>query len=222
QAQAAEVRRQQEAAQAQAAEARRQQELAQAQTAEVRRQQELARAQEAAQQQQATQRLGSSAPAAPAQVQQSAASSPTADPFLSSSIAARLAPPTTAAPTQIAAAPSTPSITVPSAENSYGFRNVTVSAPRVAISLRDNVDEDGDVVTLRVNGQEYATNLQIRNSGKVIFVPLNPGENLVEIVAVRDGQGGITLEAGVAGVGNINEDPIPEGRTASFVINYEE
>lgn len=150
---------------------------------------------------------------------QPSALSPAADPFLSESIANRIAPPPTAPPVEVAAAPS---LTVPTAEDSYGFRNVTVRAPRVAISLRDNVDEDGDFVTLRVNGEEYASNLRIWNNSKVIFVPLNPGQNLVEIVAVKDGQGGITLEAAVAGEGNINDRPIPEGRTARFIINYEE
>lgn len=150
---------------------------------------------------------------------QPSASSPTADPFLSNSIADKIAPPTPVAPVELAAVPT---LTVPTVEDSYGFRNVTVKAPRVAISLRDNVDEDGDFVTLRVNGKDYATNQLISHSPEVILVPLNLGENLVEIVAVKDGQGGITLEADVAGAGNINDRPIPEGRTARFIINYEE
>ena len=91
----------------------------------------------------------------------------------------------------------------------------------MAIELRDNVDEDGDYVTLRVNGRVYANNQLILNRGTVIMVDLQPGANQVEIVGVKDGRGGITLEANIAGVGNVNRRPIPEGRTASFIINRE-
>ncbi len=106
--------------------------------------------------------------------------------------------------------------------NSYGFRNLVANAPTVAIQLRDNVDEDGDFVSLIVNGKVYTSNQMIRNHGKVIMVDLQPGENKVEIDGVKDGNGGITLEVNVAGVGNINRTPIPEGATASFIINREQ
>ena len=105
--------------------------------------------------------------------------------------------------------------------NNYGFRNLTVAAPVVAIELRDNVDEDGDYVSLIVNGKTYTRNQLILNRGKIFMVDLQPGENRVDIVGVRDGQGGITLEVNVAGIGNINNRPIPEGSTASFIINRE-
>ena len=103
--------------------------------------------------------------------------------------------------------------------NSYGFRNITVHAATVAIQLRDNVDEDGDYVSLIVNGRAYASNQLILNHGQVIMVDLQPGENRVDIVGIKDGTGGITLEVNVAGIGNINNRPIPEGSTASFIIN---
>ncbi|MGB5634680.1 MAG: hypothetical protein WBM86_18115 [Waterburya sp.] len=103
--------------------------------------------------------------------------------------------------------------------NSYGFGNMVANAPTVAIQLRDNVDEDGDYVSLIVNGKVYTSNQMIRNHGKVIMVDLQPGENKVEIEGIKDGQGGITLEVNVAGVGNVNNTPIPEGSTASFIIN---
>ena len=103
--------------------------------------------------------------------------------------------------------------------NSYGFRNLTVNAATVAIQLRDNVDEDGDYVSLIVNGKAYASNQLIRNHGQVIMVDLQPGENRVDIVGIKDGTGGITIELNVAGIGNINNRPIPEGSTASFIIN---
>ncbi len=103
--------------------------------------------------------------------------------------------------------------------NNYGFRNLTVHAATVAIQLRDNVDEDGDYVSLIVNGKPYANNQLILNHGQVIMVDLQPGENRVDIVGIKDGTGGITLEVNVAGIGNINNRPIPEGSTASFIIN---
>ncbi len=106
--------------------------------------------------------------------------------------------------------------------NSYGFGNMVTKASTVAIRLRDNVDEDGDYVSLIVNGKVYSSNQMIHNYGKVIMVDLLPGENKVEIDGVKDGNGGITLEVNVAGVGNINETPIPEGSTASFIINREQ
>ncbi len=109
-----------------------------------------------------------------------------------------------------------------STSNSYGFSNVTVFAPQVPIELIDYWAEDGDYVTLKVNGRVVANNQMIRNYGKVIMLDLKPGKNLVEIVGVKDGRGGITLEANIAGVGNVNNQPIPEGRTASFIINREE
>ena len=111
---------------------------------------------------------------------------------------------------------------IPSTINSYGFRNVTVFAAQVPIELIDYWAEDGDYVTLKVNGKVVASNQLIRNHGKVIMLDLKPGQNLVEIVGVKDGRGGITLEANVAGVGNINNRAIPEGSTASFIINREE
>lgn len=106
--------------------------------------------------------------------------------------------------------------------NSYGFGNMVAKAPTVAIQLRDNVDEDGDFVSLIVNGEVITRNEMIYNHGKVFMVDLLPGDNTVEIDGLKDGGGGITLEVNVAGVGNVNETPIPEGSTASFIINREQ
>ena len=106
--------------------------------------------------------------------------------------------------------------------SNYGFQNLTVYAPTVAIQLRDNVDEDGDYVSLIINGQVYTQNELIVNRGRVMMVDLQPGENRVDIIGIKDGEGGITLEVNVAGIGNINNRPIPEGSTASFIINRAE
>ena len=123
-----------------------------------------------------------------------------------------------------AKATTTPTVALGNSGNrpdSYGFNNLIATAPTVAIQLRDNVAEDGDFVSLRVNGEVYTSNQMIRNHGKIIMVDLKPGENKVEIDGIKDGTGGITLEVNVAGVGNVNNTPIPEGSTASFIINRE-
>lgn len=117
-----------------------------------------------------------------------------------------------------------PTVALGSSSNrpdSYGFNNLVATAPTIAIQLRDNVAEDGDFVSLRVNGEVYTSNQMIRNHGKIFMVDLKPGENKVEIEGIKDGNGGITLEVNVAGVGNVNNRPIPEGSTASFIINRE-
>ena len=123
-----------------------------------------------------------------------------------------------------AKATTTPTVALGSSDNrpnSYGFNNLVATAPTVAIQLRDNVEEDGDFVSLKVNGEVYTSNQMIRNHGKIFMVDLKPGENKVEIDGIKDGDGGITLEVNVAGVGNVNNTPIPEGSTASFIINRE-
>ncbi|MEM8830746.1 MAG: hypothetical protein AAGE96_15500 [Cyanobacteria bacterium P01_G01_bin.19] len=123
-----------------------------------------------------------------------------------------------------AKATTTPTVALGSSSNrpdSYGFNNLVATAPTIAIQLRDNVAEDGDFVSLRVNGEVYTSNQMIRNHGKIFMVDLKPGENKVEIEGIKDGNGGITLEVNVAGVGNVNNRPIPEGSTASFIINRE-
>ena len=209
----AEAQQQQELARLRAAEAEQQQELARLQASEAQKQQELQRLRNEARQQQELTRLQTN------QTQtQPPSSNPSNlssdDPYLNIDIPkVQPQPRTVSPPAQISSAPVL--------SNSYGFRNITVKGAKVAIELRDNVDEDGDYVTLRVNGRVYANNQLILNRGTVIMVDLQPGANQVDIVGVKDGRGGITVEANIAGVGNVNRRPIPEGRTASFIINRE-
>ncbi len=218
----AEAQQQQELARLRAAEAEQQQELARLEASEAQKQQELQRLRNEARQQQELARLQTNQtqtqppPSNPSNLS-SDDPSLNEDPYLNIDIpkvqpqSRAVSPP--AQPAQIA---SSPVLT-----NSYGFSNITVKGATVAIELRDNVDEDGDYVTLRVNGKVYANNQLILNRGTVIRVDLQPGENQVDIVGVKDGRGGITLEVNIAGVGNVNRRPIPEGRTASFIINRE-
>lgn len=101
----------------------------------------------------------------------------------------------------------------------YGLRDLEVRhEPRVNLILWDNGWEDGDFVTVMVNGQVYANNFMLRNSGNTVAVALNPGANLVEIYGNRDGGGGITLAAATNNQGNITDTPFPEGASAKFYI----
>ncbi len=100
----------------------------------------------------------------------------------------------------------------------YGLDDLTVNQEQVYIILRDNGAEDGDYVTLSVNGQVYAPRVFLRNAGNSVLVPLNPGANLVQIYGERDGGGGVTLAADVSNQGNATSTPFPEGATAMFYI----
>ena len=100
----------------------------------------------------------------------------------------------------------------------YGLRDLEVRDSQVYLILWDNGAEDGDFVTVEVNGRVYANNFMLRNSANSIPVGLNPGANLVEINGIRDGAGGITLAADVSNQGNMTNTPFPEGATAMFYI----
>ncbi len=100
----------------------------------------------------------------------------------------------------------------------YGLRDLEVRDSQVYLILWDNGAEDGDFVTVKVNGRVYANNFMLRNSANSIPVALNPGANLVEINGIRDGGGGITLAAAVSNQGNMTNIPFPVGATAMFYI----
>ena len=100
----------------------------------------------------------------------------------------------------------------------YGLDDKTVKQEQVYIILRDNGYEDGDYVTLSVNGRVYAPRVFLRNAGNSVLVTLNPGANLVEIRGERDGGGGVTLAADVSNQGNMSNAPFPQGATAMFYI----
>ncbi|MGK7938137.1 MAG: hypothetical protein AB4206_20420 [Xenococcaceae cyanobacterium] len=100
----------------------------------------------------------------------------------------------------------------------YGLDDKVVKEEQVYIILRDNGAEDGDYVTLSVNGQVYALRVFLKNAGNSVLVPLNPGANLVQIHGDRDGGGGVTLAADVSNQGNMTSSAFPEGATAMFYI----
>lgn len=100
----------------------------------------------------------------------------------------------------------------------YGLRDLEVHDSQVNLILWDNGGEDGDFVTVEVNGRVYAANMMLRNSANSIPVALNPGANLVKIHGIRDGAGGITLAAKASNQGNMTNAPFPVGATAMFYI----
>ena len=100
----------------------------------------------------------------------------------------------------------------------YGLDDKVVNQEQVYIVLRDNGAEDGDYVTLSVNGEVYAPRVFLRNAGNSVLVPLNPGANLVRIYGDRDGGGGVTLAADVSSQGNMTSSAFPQGATAMFYI----
>ncbi|MGK7896267.1 MAG: hypothetical protein AB4372_22290 [Xenococcus sp. (in: cyanobacteria)] len=100
----------------------------------------------------------------------------------------------------------------------YGLDDKVVNQEQVYIVLRDNGAEDGDYVTLSVNGKDYAPRVFLKNAGNTVLVPLNPGANLVQIFGDRDGGGGVTLAADVSNQGNMTSSPFPQGSTAMFYI----
>ena len=100
----------------------------------------------------------------------------------------------------------------------YGLDDLVVNEEQVYIVLRDNGAEDGDYVTLSVNGKVYASRVLLRNAGNSVLVTLKPEANLVRIYGDRDGGGGVTLAADVSNQGNMTSSPFPQGATAMFYL----
>ena len=61
------------------------------------------------------------------------------------------------------------------------------------LQMRDCCHEDGDVVSLAVNGTPYAT-IPLTHAGAVVTLPLSSGVSLVTLTGVKDGGGGITIQ----------------------------
>ena len=64
-----------------------------------------------------------------------------------------------------------------------------------SVRLMDFADEDGDAVSVTVNGISLGE-LILANAGARLTIPLKPGEGTsISITAVRDGTGGVTFRA---------------------------
>lgn len=119
----------------------------------------------------------------------------------------------------------------PSFPNSYGFRNLGTAYSPSTLFLSDNLADGGDVIAVALNGQVVLDNLAIHTVDNAppyaLTVPLKPGPNRIDIACRTDPDGmGCTLQAEISnttagqGVTTINENYIPEGQYASFVIEY--
>jgi hypothetical protein len=83
-----------------------------------------------------------------------------------------------------------------------------------AITLWDNVAEDGDAV--EVAGAGYSQKLTIMNHPTVYFVPFQPG-GTIRITGLVDGGGGITLGVRTA-LGSQNLPPLAPGEILELQI----
>ena len=62
-----------------------------------------------------------------------------------------------------------------------------------SITVLDNLDEDGDVVKIKVNNMDLGDVL-LTNAGSTISVPLSSsGNDTLSVIGVKDGVGGITV-----------------------------
>ena len=61
-----------------------------------------------------------------------------------------------------------------------------------ALYFWDNCQEDGDVISLNVNGENYGS-IPLFHKQTPVFLKLKPGENLIIITGMKDGGGGITV-----------------------------
>ena len=118
----------------------------------------------------------------------------------------------------------------PELPNSFGFKNLgTASSPSV-LYLSDNVAYDGDILSIALNGQVVRENITIATPDvsppHAISMALNKGPNRVDVLCVHDPGGGCTLQAEISnttagqGLTTINDQPIPEGESASFIVEF--
>jgi len=65
--------------------------------------------------------------------------------------------------------------------------NVSASSDYIMVKLWDSNKEDGDVITLRLNGQIALGNFEVKKEPHQIIIPLTEGENLIELYAENIG-----------------------------------
>ena len=119
----------------------------------------------------------------------------------------------------------------PSFANSYGFKNLGTGYTPSTLFLSDNLADGGDVVAVALNGQVVLDNQRLHTPDNEpphpLVLALKEGANQIDIACRQDPDGlGCTLQAEVSnttagqGITTINEDYIPEGKFASFVVEY--
>lgn len=119
----------------------------------------------------------------------------------------------------------------PSFDNSYGFKNLGTAYSPSILFLSDNLADGGDVIAVALNGTVVLNDTRIHTPDNAPPHPLSltllEGPNRIDIACQLDPDGeGCTLQAEISnttagqGLTTINEDYIPEGQFASFVVEY--
>ncbi len=70
---------------------------------------------------------------------------------------------------------------------SDGLVNLTVKTPQVTLDVWDGEAEDGDILTISLNGVVVVSKLEIFHRPQRFFLTLQPGLNRVEILAENEG-----------------------------------
>ena len=119
----------------------------------------------------------------------------------------------------------------PSFPNSFGFKNLGTAYSPSTLFLSDNLADGGDVISVALNGQVVLDNQRLHTPDNEpphpLVLALKEGANQIDIACRQDPDGlGCTLQAEVSnttagqGITTINENYIPEGKFASFVVEY--
>lgn len=121
--------------------------------------------------------------------------------------------------------------TYPSFANSFGFKNLGTAYSPSTLYLSDNLADGGDVIAVALNGTVVLDNLAIHTPDNSpphpLGLPLKEGPNRIDIACRQDPDSmGCTLKAEISnttagqGIATINNDYIPQGQYASFVVEY--
>ncbi|UPT73498.1 MAG: hypothetical protein M0D55_16750 [Elusimicrobiota bacterium] len=85
--------------------------------------------------------------------------------------------------------------------------------------MLDNVDQDGDVVQVSVDGVPMSF-LSLTHAGATLEIPLKKGEShTITITAVKDGVGGITLGMSTS-VGDLTSRRLAVGESETWTIGF--
>ena len=82
--------------------------------------------------------------------------------------------------------PTTPAIK-PEVRRVSVKKQMTVAVSEVNLEIYDNDQEDGDVVSIMLNGRWISQNVSVRKKPRVLRIPLNQGDNTLTLHAVNLG-----------------------------------
>lgn len=68
-----------------------------------------------------------------------------------------------------------------------GLQDITVDSRNIQVRIRDHSSEDGDIISLELNGTTIAGPLTITNAGTVFPLTLQPGDNTLSVLAHNEG-----------------------------------